>query len=1058
MLKKIMILLILAFLFTSILSAGTTGKLAGKVTDDKGNPIPFANITIMDGETLVVGMMTKENGSYFIINITPGVYDIFCMRGGFRTQKITGVKISLDLTEIQNFKMPQQAIEIPDFDVVESKNEMIRPTQTRSGKTISAADIEDISVTQIEDVIAMQAGVTLNNGEIHVRGGRSNELAYTVDGMSVSDPVDGGAALTIDTDAIADMDVMTGGLTAEYGNAQSGMVNIVTKSGSRDYSGKFEVVSDHLWSKTNHRVWYVPFIRKTVKDFLPNLDNSNSDVIKFAIGGPVLSPLVSSLRDKFTFYFNAVGSWNDSRYKDYYNLNPYDDLDGLISSWSDYEQYNPYEGREDIIGFDVGDRNNNDYNANLKMKYKFNERQNITFAVRGDKYEHLPFDHEWRYALKHYAKTAGEQRQYIATYDQTIGSQINIKVKASMYEKSVIQSSRDIVREDWFALSSDEFDLYGDNLLGDTDGIYYLTGYDEVLDNIVSDVDYSWIYETGDGSDMSVPFTKPGSVWGTYIDDSNQMMQLRSDIEYQANETHGFKTGFEVIKHTIEKDQWRNPWDLSEGRYATYLKGCSPLESYDEGDVIYYENGDSLVVPAGGADFYSREDILAATIAASGLTDGYQAEPWQGGFYVQDAMVWEGLIINAGVRCDVWYLGGDYDIKTASYQGSYLESIDPDNPMNEEHYKIEDPDNPGTLIIPPEDDYPDAYAKYISAADYHDTITDRFSTPQFMISPRLGVSHPISERSVLHFVYNYQRQLPQMQYIFTTGRPQDVIENPGTNIIVGNPELNDQTTITYEAGLQYQLHEDYVMDITGYFKNIYNYVSTQERVDPAEESIKWFEYVSEDYGSVRGIDLNISKYLSNFFSGSVAYSLTWANGNHSETSTDNEESLREFPLEWDTRHNFNFNFTFKVKAGEEFYIPFTETVLPMQDFSLNFLYNFASGPPYTPVDENDNLSLNANSELQPYNVNANLKFTKNFSFGKNMKIRCYANILNLFNRDNVNNVYAKTGDPFESGTDLDFNHDGYVDPATSSIYSASDMNPANVTTSRTFTFGLTYIW
>jgi outer membrane cobalamin receptor len=101
---------------------------------------------------------------------------------------------------------------------------MINPAQSRSGKQISAADIEDISVTQIEDVIAMQAGVTLTNGEIHVRGGRSNEMAYTVDGMSVSDPVDGGAALTIDTDAIADMDVMTGGLTAEYGNAQSGML------------------------------------------------------------------------------------------------------------------------------------------------------------------------------------------------------------------------------------------------------------------------------------------------------------------------------------------------------------------------------------------------------------------------------------------------------------------------------------------------------------------------------------------------------------------------------------------------------------------------------------------------------------------------------------------------------------------------------------------------------------------------------------------------------------------------------------------------------------------
>ena len=76
MLKKIIISLMLIFLLITILSAGTTGKLAGKVTDNNGNPIPFANITVMDGETLISGIMTKENGSYFIINITPNLVGV----------------------------------------------------------------------------------------------------------------------------------------------------------------------------------------------------------------------------------------------------------------------------------------------------------------------------------------------------------------------------------------------------------------------------------------------------------------------------------------------------------------------------------------------------------------------------------------------------------------------------------------------------------------------------------------------------------------------------------------------------------------------------------------------------------------------------------------------------------------------------------------------------------------------------------------------------------------------------------------------------------------------
>jgi outer membrane receptor protein involved in Fe transport len=1035
--RKILFLLLVTFFICTSLTAGTTGKLAGKVTDNEGNPIPFANITVMDGETLIAGIRVKENGSYYIINIPPGKYDVFCMRGGFRTAQAPGVVINLDITTMQNFQLKTQAVEIEGYTVVEASVQGVQKMKTSSGNTVTSETIEDISVSDIEDIIAIQAGVTLTNGEIHIRGGRSNEVAYTVDGMSVSDPVDGGAALTIDTDAIATMDVMTGGLSAEYGNAQSGMVNIVTKSGSRDYSGKIEFSSDHL---------------------IDSFDNSNGDVFKFAIGGPVLTSFVSSLRDKFTFYFNCVGSWNDTRYSEHYNLNPYDDIEGLVSSWSDYEPYTPFEGRDDFIGFDLGDRNYNDYNANLKIKYRFNERQNITFAIRGDSYVHLPFSHAWRYALEHYAKTSGDQRQYIATYDHTIGSQINIKVKTSMYEKIVNQAPRNISRDGWFALDSDPetFDLYGDNQIGTTDGIFYLNGEDGVLDNNVSSVDYTWEYETGVGTEIDVPFIEPGTVWGTYIDDKNQVYQLRSDIEYQVNETHGLKSGFEVIKHHIKKDQWRNPWNLSAARYEQYLQTCVPEESYAEGDTIIINN-EEIIVPAGGLKYYAREDLLAATIAASGLTDGYEAEPWQGGLYVQDAMVWEGLIINAGIRCDVWYLGGDYDIKTASYDGSYLESINPDNPINEPTYKIEDPPGSGILIVPPQALYPQAYAKYISAKDYYENIKDRFGKPQFMISPRLGISHPISERSVLHFVYNYQRQLPQFQYIFTTGRPQDVIENPGANIIVGNPELKDQTTITYEAGLQYQLHEDYIMDITTYYKNIYNYVSTEEKSDPADPSLKWNEYISEDYGSVRGLDLNLQKLLSNFIQGSSSYSLSWAYGNHSETTTTGDESLREFPLTWDLRHSFNLNLVFKVGAGEEFYIPFTETVLPLHDFTINFLYGISSGAPYTPISEDDAV-LETNSATRPYTETANLKFTKNFSFGKNMKLKFYANINNLFNRPNYISVYGKTGNPFNSGTELDFNNDGYIDPNTYTVYSALDRNPSNISVGRTLSFGLAFLW
>ncbi len=1016
--RKIIFLLILSFILTSsLLFAGTTGKLAGKVKDQDGNPVPFANVILIGFE---VGAQTYNNGQFVIINITPGTYDIQISRGGFHTQRINGVKIILDETTIQNVVLKKTAIAIDGIDVVEARHEMVNKGRTSSVSTITSDTIEEIAVDNIVGIIAIQAGAIVVGGDLHIRGGRPNEVVFSIDGMSVSDPVDGGAALTIDRDAIKDMKVMTGGFSAEFGNAQSGVVNIITKDGGKDYSGKMEFTSDHLLGE--------------------NVTNSNSDVVKLALGGPVLGPLSPGLRDKFTFFFNGAANWHDSFYNEQYNINPNDEIPTLVSSWRTYEPYDPYKDRGDFWIFDLGDRNYNNYNANFKTKYTFNPTQNVTFAVRGNTYYNEPFAHAWKYALEHYAKTEGGQRQYITTYNHVFNPKMNLVVRASYYQKNVEQGPRDITRDMYFVQDSVNFELIG-NLPGQCSGIIYLTD-----DGIIGDTEeYNWTYETGDGEEERIPFVRPGTIFGSYFDDENSEIAFKSDFEYQVNPVHGLKSGFEVKKHHIKKDRLFNPWEIYQIRYDNYLNDKVPEVAYSAGDTIW-DNGvpfvltDTLVC-------YSLLDIYNATLSASGLRDGYEADPWQGAFYIQDRMEWEGMIVNAGIRLDIWYLGGDYDIVTPQYTGSYLNSINPDSEMNSIYY-LSDAD--------PDDD-PVNYKKYHDAKDYYQKIKDRFEAPEIMVSPRLGVSHPISERSVLHFAYNYQRQLPQMQYIFTTGRPQDVIENPSANIIVGNPELDAQSTITYEAGLQYQLSEDYVLDITAYYKNIYNYVSTKEVTDETDPNLKWNEYVSEDYGSARGIDLNIQKMLSNFFSGSVSYSLTWANGNHSETNTANLESLREFPLNWDIRNSFNLNFLFKISKGEEFYIPFTDVILPLDNFTANFTYNLSSGVPFTEVDEYNNLQ-EQNAEQQPYTETANLRVRKNFTFGEKTKLSLYMDIDNLFNKRNYWNVYAKTGSPYYSGNDLDFNNDDYVDDETTSVYQDFDRNPRNYSIGRSYTFGLAFSW
>ena len=260
------------------------------------------------------------------------------------------------------------------------------------------------------------------------------------------------------------------------------------------------------------------------------------------------------------------------------------------------------------------------------------------------------------------------------------------------------------------------------------------------------------------------------------------------------------------------------------------------------------------------------------------------------------------------------------------------------------------------------------------------------------------------------------------------------------------------------------------MDIQAYYKNIYNYVSTRIVYDQVDDNVSWYEYYSNDYGSARGIDFNLEKRLSNYIMGSTSYSLAWANGNNSATVIQNEATnLREFPLDWDMRHNYSLNFTFRISRGEEFYIPFTDFMLPTfltDDFSTSFGYNIASGTPYTPSTI-DGTSFDTNSALQPYTEFANMRITKSIYFNEDISIRAYLSINNLFNKENVNWVYSITGSPYDNGNlhFVDDEQGGYyadtdgeavLTEQAGNIYMDSIRNPTATSNGRTFSMGFAF--
>jgi outer membrane receptor protein involved in Fe transport len=232
--------------------AGTYGKIVGKAVDKKtGEPLPMVNV-VLEGTT--IGGSTDIEGRITIISVPPGTYSARASLIGYATQVVTKVVVRADLTTNIQFDMTESTITIGTEVVVVAERPMINKDETSKTSIISAETFSDLPVTSFQQVIALQAGfVTDASGEMHARGGRSNEVVYLVDGVVTRDPMSGGMGTQLDKYAIQELQVLTGGFSAEYGQALSGVVNIVTKEGGSKYSGRIEFESAQLNPSPYHK-------------------------------------------------------------------------------------------------------------------------------------------------------------------------------------------------------------------------------------------------------------------------------------------------------------------------------------------------------------------------------------------------------------------------------------------------------------------------------------------------------------------------------------------------------------------------------------------------------------------------------------------------------------------------------------------------------------------------------------------------------------------------------------------------------------------------------------
>ncbi|MCK5126893.1 MAG: TonB-dependent receptor [candidate division Zixibacteria bacterium] len=345
----------------------------------------------------------------------------------------------------------------------------------------------------------------------------------------------------------------------------------------------------------------------------------------------------------------------------------------------------------------------------------------------------------------------------------------------------------------------------------------------------------------------------------------------------------------------------------------------------------------------------------------------YTAFPWFGAAYVQDKIEHNDLVVNIGGRVD--YLYSDI-----------------------------------------------AYWNNPITHDYR-----RNSSPKVEISPRLGISHPISEKSVLHFNYGYLFQAPQSSILYTNLNGELDSGFP----LFGNPDLESEKTIYYELGLTHMLGDNLRVQLTTYYRDIRNMIGAREVVEGGN---RYTIFENSDFGSAKGLDFVLESVRRRNLNWSLQYSYMIARGNASDpyewyydyftVAEDIRPQIpnREFPLAYDLRHSITAVLDYRVARFDKRKI--VGITLP-DAWGINMLTRYGSGLAYTRLGKDGRRMGTVNGERMPYTLRMDMRFNKDlYLFKGDNFMSFFVEVINLFDRRNVRRVYSVTGKPDDDGFEV----------------------------------------
>jgi outer membrane receptor protein involved in Fe transport len=348
--------------------AGTTGILEGTVRDKRtGEPIPGVNVLVA---ALQVGTTTDVQGGFTLQNVRAGQYEIRFTHVGYQSYVLKNVAINPDVRTRLRIALEQSDVQMDEVVVVQEKP-LIQTDVTATTFMVTGEELKTLPISRPLEFVGYKPGTTL---EGNVRGGKTTEVSYLVDGLPVQDLIRGGVASVVPISSLVGMSIYTGGFEAEYGNALSGVVNIITKSGGNDFSLFSRAGSDYLFGGTQ---------------------NSRQSEFELSASGPVM-------RDRLFFFAAGSGVLSGTRW------------------WQDMQRYFPSPIDRMLNGFG-------------KLDYTVTPSLRVGLQLLTSDRDWRDYEYSWRYNLPGLPPERKTSNRLALTASQTLGQDFYYTASLSWY-------------------------------------------------------------------------------------------------------------------------------------------------------------------------------------------------------------------------------------------------------------------------------------------------------------------------------------------------------------------------------------------------------------------------------------------------------------------------------------------------------------------------------------------------------------------------------------------------------------------------------------------------